>query len=309
MEIQQANALTTRQGVTADLYRRFVAYLDTNPSTIVTYTKSLKRFFNYLALEDITEPRREDVLAYRNWLRDNGLKPTTIQNYITAVRLFFAWTAQESLYPNVAERVKGAKIDRDHKKDYLTASQIKAVLSEIKRDKLQGLRDYAIVTLIVTCGLRTIEVVRADVGDLRPVGGFTALYVQGKGREEKTEYVKISMFVEAAIRAYLKVRGKVSATDPLFVSLSNNSEGKRLSTRTVSGIAKSNMRSAGYDSARLTAHSLRHTAITLSLLGGEDITEVQKFARHANMSTTMIYNHAVDRARNTCSDTISAAIF
>ena len=309
MEIQQANALTTRQGVTADLYRRFVAYLDTNPSTIVTYTNSLKRFFNYLALEDITEPRREDVLAYRNWLRDNGLKPTTIQNYITAVRLFFAWTAQESLYPNVAERVKGAKIDRDHKKDYLTASQIKAVLSEIKRDKLQGLRDYAIVTLIVTCGLRTIEVVRADVGDLRPVGGFTALYVQGKGREEKTEYVKISMFVEAAIRAYLKVRGKVSATDPLFVSLSNNSEGKRLSTRTVSGIAKSNMRSAGYDSARLTAHSLRHTAITLSLLGGEDITEVQKFARHANMSTTMIYNHAVDRARNTCSDTISAAIF
>lgn len=45
---------------------------------------------------------------------------------------------------------------------------------------------------MVTGGLRTIEVIKADIGDLKTVGAFTVLYVQGKGREEKTEYIKIS---------------------------------------------------------------------------------------------------------------------
>ena len=69
------------------------------------------------------------------------------------------------------------------------------------------------------------------------------------------------------------------------------------------------MQAAGYDSARLTAHSLRHTAVTLSLLAGKDITEVQQFARHKNIETTMIYNHALDKAKNTCSKAVESAIF
>ena len=162
---------------------------------------------------------------------------------------------------------------------------------------------------MVTGGLRTIEVSRADVGDLRTVGENTVLFVQGKGREEKTEYIKISAPVEKAIRTYLKARDLTTEEQPLFTSTSNNSRGKRISTRTVSAIVKNALKNAGYDSARLTAHSLRHTAITLALLAGREITEVQQFARHANLNTTMIYNHALDQAKNGCSDAITNAIF
>ena len=162
---------------------------------------------------------------------------------------------------------------------------------------------------MITGGLRTIEVSRANIEDLRVVGEQTVLYVQGKGREEKTEYIKISQEVENAIRNYLKTRDNVSDQEPLFTSLSNNSRGKRLSTRSISGMVKDRLKEAGFNSERLTAHSLRHTAVTLSLLAGKDITEVQQFARHKNIATTMIYNHSLEQAKNSCSEAISKAIF
>lgn len=61
------------------------------------------------------------------------------------------------------------------------------------------------------------------------------------------------------VRTYLKARGNVEEGQPLFTSTSNNSRGKRISTRTISGIVKTALKNAGYDSARLTAHSLRHS--------------------------------------------------
>lgn len=306
---RQNNRLDVVKTFDFNTFDRFINYLDASPKTVETYKKALRQFFNYLAINGIRQPQREDVIAFRDDLKASGLKPTTVQNYITATRLFFKWTEQEGLYPNIAEHVKGAKLDKNHKKDYLTSRQAKEVLASIETDTEEGLRNYAILSLMVTGGLRTIEVSRADVGDLRTVGENTVLYIQGKGREEKTEYIKISEPVEKAIRTYLKARGNVEEGQPLFTSISNNSRGKRISTRTVSAIVKKALKNAGYDSARLTAHSLRHTAITLALLAGREITEVQQFARHANLNTTMIYNHALDKAKNGCSDAISNAIF
>lgn len=305
----KGNNVAILESVNADLMERFIAYLDASPKTVETYTRAVRQLINYFSLNGITRPQREDVIAFREDLKASGLKPTTIQNYITAAKIFFRWTAQEGLYPNVADKLKGAKLDRDHKKDYLTSNQVKSVLENVERDTEQGVRDFAMLSLMVTGGLRTIEVSRANIGDMRTLGNATVLYLQGKGRTEKTEYIKISAPVEKAIRAYIKARGVVSDDAPLFSSLSNNSKGERLSTRTVSGIVKTRLQGAGYDNSRLTAHSLRHTAVTLSLLAGRDIAEVQQFARHANITTTMIYNHALDKAKNGCSEAISNAIF
>lgn len=301
--------LATQQGLTADLYNRFVAFIDAKPKTVETYTKALKQLFTYFGANGISNPTREDVIAFREELKATGHKPTTIQNYITATRLFFQWLEQERIYPNVAAHIKGAKLDREHKKDYLTSRQVKAVLDNIDRSTIQGKRDYAMLVLMITGGLRTIEVVRADIGDLRTVGDNTVLYVQGKGRDEKTEYIKLDAQVESIIREYLRARGEAKLESPLFVSFSNNSKGQRMTTRAISGIAKAHMVEAGYNSDKLTAHSLRHTAVTLSLLAGKPLEEVQQFARHANMATTMIYNHALDKAKNGCSEAIAKAIF
>ena len=301
--------LVAQPSITADLFNSFISYLDASPKTVETYTRDLKQLFKYLQERDINRPQREDILAFKAWLAETGHKPSTIQNYVIATRLFFGWTAQEGLYPNIAEHIKGAKLDRDHKKDALTAGQAKELLESIERETAKGKRDYAIMALMITGGLRTVEVARADVEDFRNAGDAVALYIQGKGREEKTEYVKIAPAVEKAIRAYLRTRDKTQPTDPLFTSTSNNSQGQRLTTRSVSEIAKDRLRQAGYDSSRLSAHSMRHTAVTLSLLAGKDVTEVQQFARHANIATTMIYSHHLDKAKNSCSSAVADAIF
>lgn len=307
--IANNNQIRSKQEIQAGLFNEFIAYLDASKNTVKTYTTGLKQFFNYLAINGIKDPDRQDVIAYRDELKASGHKPTTVQNYITAVKIFFSWTAQEGYYPNIAERIKGAKLNRDHKKDYLTSKQVKKVINIVDLNQEKGLRDYAILATMITGGLRTIEVSRVNIEDLRVVGEQTVLYVQGKGREEKTEYIKISQEVENAIRNYLKTRDNVSDQEPLFTSLSNNSRGKRLSTRSISGMVKDRLKEAGFNSERLTAHSLRHTAVTLSLLAGKDITEVQQFARHKNIATTMIYNHSLEQAKNSCSEAISKAVF
>lgn len=289
-------------------YEKFLSYVDASPKTIETYTRNLRQFWKYIQDNNISQPTREDILAYRDEIKTR-LKPSTVQNYITVVRVFFEWLEQERIYPNVAKKIKGAKIGRDHKKDYFTKSQVKTIINGIDKDSEVGLRNYAIFMLMVSCGLRTIEVSRANIEDLRARGGKEVLYIQGKGHEEKEAFVNIPAPVEKAIRTYLKARGKVKDSEPLFCSTSNNSAGGRLTTRSISGIVKESMKNAGFDNERFTAHSLRHSAVTCAIEEGQPVQVVQAFARHNNIQTTMIYYHAQEATNNPCSDIVCKAIF
>ncbi len=301
--------------LTPEVFTTWISYIDRKPKTIETYSRALKQFYKYVeTLPNPTKPTRADIIAWRQNMEQRGLKATTRQNYMAVVKIFFNWTATVGIYPNITKDVEGAKISKNHKRDYLTAAQLKNVLEEIDTDSLAGKRDYAIVALMCTSALRTVEVQRANVEDLRTLGGDTVLYIQGKGQDDNAEYVKVSRQVEKAIRIYLKARQEKEGTAPeagapLFVSTSNNNTGARMTTRAISGRVKSKLQAAGYDSDRLTAHSLRHSAITLARLAGQDLEEVKHFARHANIATTLIYDHAIDKSKNQCAATVSDAIF
>lgn len=300
--------LTTRQTVSADLFKRWIAYIDASPKTVATYTRAIKRFFLYLQAAGISQPTRETVVQYREYLKQDH-KPTTVQSYLTAVKLFFQWTDQEGLYPDIANHVKGAKLDTGHKRDYLTSKQAARLLEGIDRSSLKGLRDYAILSLMVTTGLRTVSVIRADIQDIRTVGDDVALFYQGKGHEEKATFVKLAPPVEEAIRAYLKARGPADKTAPLFASIAHRNSGQRMTTRSISRLAKEHLVNIGLDSDRLTAHSLRHTAATLNLLNGGTIEETKQLLDHASIDTTLIYSHALERAKNKSEIRIAKAVF
>lgn len=291
----------------SNLLECFIKYVDATEATVQTYKRSLKQFFKYLADNRIFEPKREDILNFKKHLKSIGRKPTTIQNYIIVVRLFFKWTSQENIYPNIADRVKGAKLDTTHKKDYLTSAQIKDVLKNIDTSTLKGARDYAIVTLMVTTGLRTIEISRAKVEDIRNVGNTPVLYIQGKGKEEKNDYVKLPYQVIKAIGVYRNMLA--NEHEQLFVSTSNNNKGKGLTTCSVSTIVKNAMKEAGYNSPRLTAHSLRHSTATLNLLNGGTLEETQQLLRHSKISTTMVYLHHLERINNDSEKRVASSIF
>lgn len=306
--IEDSKATEARAAVRADLYNRYISYLDRKPKTIETYQAALKSLYRYMAQEGIERPTREDILAYKRRLQAQGYKAATIQAYILAARLFFKWTAQERLYPDIADRITGAEISREHKRDYLAKHQVLDILGHIDRATLTGKRDYALMLLMATAGLRTIEVARANIEDIRISGGRAVLYVQGKGQDEKAPYVKIAEPVEMAIRDYLKARGEVSANDPLFTSGSNKNKGGRMTTRSISRLVKDRLIAAGYSSDRLTAHSLRHSAATINLLEGGTLEETQQLLRHSNINTTMIYLHHIEREKNPSEDRIARAI-
>jgi len=310
LAVQESMNLQAREELTADIFARYIQYIDASPKTIESYTRSIRQFIKWMIEQDIDQPTRADILRYRDEIKATH-KPATVQAYIIALRQFFKWTEQEGLYKNIADNVKGAKLDqnRNHKKDALTSRQIKEILTSIERDTLQGKRDYAIVALAVTGGLRTIELQRANIEDIRTAGDNTVLYLQGKGREEKSEYVKLPAPVERAIRDYLKARGPAGATEPLFTCVSNRNTKGRMTTKSYSRLIKNTFIQAGYDSDRLTAHSLRHTAGTLNLLNGGSLEETQQLLRHSDINTTMIYLHHLDRANNQSEERIAGAIF
>lgn len=290
---------TDRQFNLADYLDAFLADQDGSAQTVETYRRNLMRLFEYLSSNGIDKPTRANIIAYRDKLSETH-KPSTVQGYLTAARIFLVWCNDNGVYTNKVANVRGPKTDRAPKKDYLTAAQVNDIISQIDRATLQGKRDYAMIALMLACGLRCVEVERANIGDMRPYGDQTVLYIQGKGHTEKSQLQDVPPQAEKAIRAYLTARGEHDESAPLFAGTGNKNKGGRLTTRAISGTVKKIFKQAGYNSDRLTAHSLRHTAVTQALIAGETLDRVQQFARHANIQTTMIYNHSLERAKNHC---------
>lgn len=282
------------------LILRFISALDLKETSKYTYQRELKPFREWVVKNRVKQPIRDDILQYKAFLEKQGLSPLTISSYIVVVRRFFEWMESEKIYPNIARGVKGMKRNRGFRKDPLTLNQIQKLLQYMERESYQGLRDFAIINLLIRTGLRTIELVRSNVGDIRQESGQSVLWVQGKGRDSKDEFVVLTDQTLLPIQEYLKkCRSKrLRETDPLFSSISDRNSGMRLTTRSISRIVKDNLRRIGIDNLRLTAHSLRHTAITLALQGGASLQEAQALGRHANINTTMIYAHNINRVSN-----------
>ena len=240
-------------------------------------------------------------------------KPTTVKGYLQAVKAFFAWAAANNLYPNVAANIHAPKISDNHKKDSLTAEEVLTIeqsitqkvqevtaaaaeavkdrAGRIQRSTEQGKRLYAMYLLAVNAGLRTIEISRANIKDLETKGGKTYLYIWGKGHSAPDQKKPIAAEVKAAIDDYIAARTDApTGSSPLFVSTGNRSKGKRIASTTISTMLKRAMQDAGFDSDRITAHSLRHsTAANVMELTGNNIYAAQQYLRHSSPKTTEVY--------------------
>lgn len=282
----------------ADIVAAYLAELDASPKTRDNYRKSLKQFCIWLEAQDLTVFTMTEaaVVAYKEHLVSTH-KPATVNAYLVAVKGLYKWTERKRLYPNVAAGIKGQRINQHSAKDALTLNQAARLLSLTGKEEGEGAaRDRAILALMLRRGLRTCEVMRANIEDVRTLNGEAVLYVQGKGYTAKDNIVVLCDECLTLINDYLATyRAGAAEDEPLFTGISNHSRGQRLTTRSISRIAKNAMTAAGINSPRLTAHSLRHTAVTFALLAGASVQEVQTMARHSNINTTMIYAHNIER--------------
>lgn len=266
----------------------FVGYQDVKESSRNLYTKTLSQFFLWVEEtgRDLSTMTRVDILEYEDHLKDKGLSPLTIGSYLVSVRKFYEFAESEKVYPNIAKGIKTPKKKNVFKKKYLHQDEIESLLSVYEE---KSLRDFAIVNLCLRTGLRTIEVVRANVGDIDVVNGKRVLYVWGKGHEEKDDFVVLTDKTYNPIKRYLETRKGVKSGDPLFTSESRQNYGERLTTMTISSVCKKALKEIGLDSRSYTAHSLRHTCASMILEKGGSLFDVQKVLRHTSVNTSQIY--------------------
>lgn len=299
---QSFYVVNQQQQFTSDLFERFIDYTDRKASTTKGYLNCIRQFMYWLNANGVQQPTRDDIKAYKQHLANSNYATGTQQQYLRAVKHFFKWTASEGLYPNIADNIHGAKVRHDvHKKDALAKDDVKVIAESIDRNTEQGKRLFAMYLLCITCGLRCIEIHRANLEDIKTVNSRTYLYIQGKGHDDKDAPVLITPEVSEAINDYLLIRtGDKSGKAPLFTGTSNRSKGQRIAETTISTMLKTMLINAGYDSDRLTAHSLRHTSGTGAYKATGNIYLAQKHQRHVDISTTQIYVHAEEREeRNT----------
>jgi len=272
----------------------FVSSQDVRPNSRALYKRTIKQFFNWLSASslELRDLSRIEIIKYKEYLLEAGLSTLTIDSYLVAVRKFFEWAETNKYYPNVAKGIKGIRRKRDYRKMPLSSSQGKELLEHFES---YTLRDYAIVNLLIRTGLRTIELIRANVGDITFKGDTRVLLVHGKGRDEKDNFVILSKKAYEPIKEYLETRQKVNQNSPLFISVSNKNFNQRLTTRSIRRIVKEGLRAIGLDNKEFTAHSLRHSFASYLFKDGQRLEHIQGALRHTNPATTQIYLKGIEQ--------------
>ena len=297
-----------------DIVRDFLEYHSTvrghSDKTVLGYYLDLKILFRFLKrrrrlvpadlpfneiditdvdLDFIRSIRIEELYRYQSFSPENinsanALSAASRCRRTSTVKSFFNYltTKRHLLEFNVCQELDMPKRQASLPR-YLEEAECEKLLAAC--DGPFGLRDYCILMLFLSCGLRISELVSLNVTDIYD----DHLRVVGKGNKERVIY-----FAEGcreAIDDYLAVRDPDSVTasdkNALFISRDH----RRISVRAVQLMVDKKLLKAGLDASRYSPHKLRHTAATLMLRNGVDTRALQEVLGHSNLNTTQIYTH------------------
>ena len=286
----------------------YIDYMDRKQITKDSYKRILYKYYDYITTLTISNPKRNDVLKYKEYLLKN-LGSASVQKHIVVLRGFYRYCKLNNYYDDITYEVRGMKIQPTFKRQALSIEDSKRLLQKAKQraKDVLGKRNFAIVALLLTTGLRSIEIERSDVYDLDIIDGSKVLFIMGKGRDSKDAFVKISNEVYEIIQDYLITRN--DSNEALFLTHNNKNESKRLSTKVIRSAVKELLISIGYDSKAYSVHSLRHTFATTALIEGASLLETKEALRHSDVSTTQIYAHLVEKLKSNTYQKVSDALF
>jgi len=292
----------------------FLSSIDGQETTRKTYRKAILIFLDWISSSGriLSGMTPVDILAFKDSLLAKNKSGLTINLYLSVVRRFYKWAKSHNLYPNIADGVSSVRTNRKtFKKMHLESEEGAHLLEyEAEAKKVVGkseshskilnavekeiaLRNFAMVNLMLRTGLRTVEVSRADIGDISYRKGKRILWIWGKGHVEKDDFVIMTDEAYAPIKDYLETRPGAEASEPLFVCEGLDSKGRRLSTRRIQAICKDGLRAIGLNGHEYSAHSLRHTTGTQILLNGGTLFDVQHVLRHSNPATSQLYVNTI----------------
>lgn len=283
--------------------------------TVSEYLLDLRTFLRYIvATRDGIDPESEEFLAIDIRGLDlafiGSIRTTEIYAFLqysgsvrknlwaakarklVSIRMFYRYlvTKTKQLKTNPAADIESPKRKQTLPK-FLTLDESLLLLDTIKKDRSSRtvVRDYAIVTLFLNCGMRVSELCGIDLTDVSR--DLTSLRVTGKGAKERIIYLNEAC--RTALSEYLPLRfveknGRTDTSKALFLSGQN----KRISVKTVQWMVYKYLDMAGLGDRHLSVHKLRHTAATLMYQSGAvDVRVLKDILGHEQLNTTQIYTH------------------
>jgi|GEM_PF-1536563 len=283
-----------------------------------SYELQVRLFFSWVG-KDVKELCQDDFIRYRNHLVDEkDYKDSTIWLKFVAVNRFLKFlAASDRRFKNPLDFRSLELLIPKRDKGYYTVLSVeeqKKLLSQPDRRTLIGKRDYAVLRVMLTYGLRAGEATKLTLGSLekeRMVGKRRLWIRDRKGRHRNR--VDTSVILEGkaleALDDWLKAaNAKVKLTDasPMFLGFVYDvlSQGlvidtrratERLTVRQIENIVEKYVKRAEIvrDSEVISSHALRHTAFTTYAKAGRTLLEIKELAGHQDPKTTMIYVHSV----------------
>lgn len=213
---------------------------------------------------------------------DSGIGAAARARKLSAIKSFFKYLTvrTKQLEENPVQDLEFPKLRKALPK-YLTLEESRRLLQSVAGPNAK--RDYAILMIFLSCGIRRSELVGLNITDIYE----DRIRVVGKGNKERIVYMGSNC--KQAIDDYLIERNKIELTDNRALFGSRN--GNRISVTAVHRLVKKHLLDAGLDATQFSAHKLRHTAATLMLSGGVDVKTVQEVLGHEHLNTTEIYTH------------------
>lgn len=279
-------------------YWEFFAANIRNKNTRLAYYRALNDFFSWcddhgfgiLDLEPMV------VAAYIEYLAKIYSKPT-IKQHLAAIRMCFDWLVVGQVLPqNPAASVRGpTHVVKSGKTPVLTAKQARTLLNSIETDTAIGLRDRALISVLVYSFARVSAVTGMFVEDYYQNAGRSWLRLHEKGG--KRHEVPAHHSVSDALHAYLQETGILEdPKSPLFRTAAPS--GSRLTEnpmtrQDVFRMVRRRARAAGL-SEKVCCHTFRATGITAYLDNGGNIENAQAIAGHESPRTTKLYDRTGD---------------
>ena len=251
-------------------------------NTAKAYQRDLNKFSKFLesiAIESLENISEEKCSAWIADLFQNDVSARSIQRHISSAKGFFSYMKKIGLVQSPPFELINSPKSPNHLPNILSPEEVSQLLN-FKPKNSQDKRDFAIIELIYSSGLRVSEAVNSNLSDFEDNNNF--LRVIGKG--SKTRLVPVGRFAQNAIKEWIYERKKIlTSDDALFVNL----RGSRISTRSVQERIKNIALKQGLPP--VNPHMLRHSFATHLLESSGDLRSIQELLGHSSLSTTQIY--------------------
>ncbi len=288
-----------RSPLTIEQYRMdlmlFVRYQTARGNGLATTGEEFDKIdIRHAEIDFFREMTSNDIYNFLLYLTtERGNQPRARARKLSSLRVFYKYLFHvlKVIDYNPTDAIESPNVKPSLPK-HLTLDESKLLLDTVRGDEANKnrVRDFAIITLFLNCGMRLSELCGISMHDIDPK--LQSMRVIGKGRKERIVYLNGAC--REALEAHLAIRRQlqdVKDKNALFVS----GRGTRISNKTVQHLVYSYLEKAGLGYRKLSVHKLRHTAATLMYQSGKvDVRVLKDILGHEQLNTTQIYTHVSD---------------